>query len=65
MGVWATIVVGVALLAAFVWVESRQESPMMPLHLFRSRPFSGANGLTLLLYTALGGAFFFLPLNLI
>lgn len=63
--VWATIVGGVVLLAAFVWVESRQESPMMPLHLFRSRTFSGANGLTLLLYTALGGAFFFLPLNLI
>lgn len=63
--VWATIMAGVALLAAFVWVESRQDSPMMPLHLFRSRTFSGANGLTLLLYTALGGVFFFLPLNLI
>lgn len=65
VAVWVAIVAGVALLAAFVWVESRQESPMMPLHLFRSRTFSGANGLTLLLYTALGGAFFFLPLNLI
>lgn len=65
VAVWATIVGGVVLLAAFVWVESWQESPMMPLHLFRSRTFSGANGLTLLLYTALGGAFFFLPLNLI
>ena len=38
---------------------------MMPLSLFRSRGFSGANLLTLLLYGALGGAFFFLPFNLI
>lgn len=65
MVVWLAVIAGVVLLAAFVWVERGQEAPMMPLHLFRSRTFSGANGLTLLLYTALGGAFFFLPLNLI
>lgn len=63
--VWSTMLVGVLALGAFIWVESRQRWPMMPLHLFRSRTFSGANGLTLLLYTALGGVFFFLPLNLI
>jgi MFS family permease len=38
---------------------------MFPLGLFRSRNFSGANLLTLLLYAALGGGLFFLPLNLI
>ena len=38
---------------------------MLPLGLFRSRNFSGANLLTLLLYAALGGALFFLPFNLI
>ena len=38
---------------------------MMPLGLFRSRAFSGANLLTLLLYFALGGALFLLPFNLI
>jgi hypothetical protein len=38
---------------------------MMPLRLFRSRTFTGANVLTLLLYGALGGTLFFLPLNLI
>ena len=38
---------------------------MMPLALFRSRTFAGANLLTLLLYAALGGALFFLPFNLI
>jgi hypothetical protein len=38
---------------------------MMPLGLFRSRTFSGINVLTLLLYSALGGAFFLLPFDLI
>jgi MFS family permease len=38
---------------------------MLPLSLFRSRVFLGANLLTLLLYAALGGVVFFLPLNLI
>ena len=40
-------------------------APMLPLHLFRSRDFAGANLLTLLLYAALAGSLFFLPLNLI
>lgn len=51
--------------AAFVLVELRHPSPMLPLRLFQSRNFSGANVLTLLLYAALGGSLFFLPLNLI
>src|SRR3989442_15720520 len=38
---------------------------MMPLGLFRSRTFSGANLLTLFLYAALGGSLYFLPFNLI
>jgi hypothetical protein len=38
---------------------------MLPLDLFRSRPFSGANLMTLFLYGALGGVLFFLPLDLI
>jgi hypothetical protein len=38
---------------------------MMPLRLFRSAAFSGANAMTLLLYFALGGVLFFLPFNLI
>jgi EmrB/QacA subfamily drug resistance transporter len=40
-------------------------NPMLPLTLFRSRNFSGANLLTLFLYTALSGTLFFYPLNLI
>jgi hypothetical protein len=38
---------------------------MLPLALFRVRTFSGTNLLTFLLYAALGGTLFFLPLNLI
>lgn len=56
---------GALALALFVLVEARSRTAMMPLHLFRSRTFSGANLLTLLLYAALGAAFFFLPFNLI
>jgi EmrB/QacA subfamily drug resistance transporter len=58
-------VAGALLLIAFVVVEARLVAPMMPLDLFRSRNFSGANLLTLFLYAALGGVLFFLPLNLI
>ena len=52
-------------LALFVWYEARAPSPMMPLGLFRSAVFSGANAMTLLLYFALTGVLFFLPFNLI
>jgi EmrB/QacA subfamily drug resistance transporter len=51
-------------LAGFVLYERRARHPMMPLALFRSRAFTGANLLTLLLYAGLGGAMFFLPFNL-
>jgi EmrB/QacA subfamily drug resistance transporter len=56
---------GVLLLAGFVRHESRTASPMVPVDLFRSRAFTGANAMTFLLYFALGGALFFLPFNLI
>lgn len=53
------------LIAAFIWSEARGPSPMLPLGLFRSPAFSGANLMTLLLYFALSSAFFFLPFDLI
>ena len=56
---------GAISLALFTIVEARSANPMLPLTLFRSRTFSGANLVTLFLYTALSGALFFLPLNLI
>lgn len=61
----ASIAGGFALLIAFIVIEAKLRNPMMPLHLFRSGNFSGANLLTLFLYSALAGTLFFLPLNLI
>jgi EmrB/QacA subfamily drug resistance transporter len=54
----------VALVALAYW-EAHTAWPMIPLHLFRSRNFSGANLLTLFLYTGLSGMLFFFPLDLI
>lgn len=56
---------GAIAMMGFVAVEAKRPNPMMPLGLFRSRAFAGANVLTLLLYGALGGAFYFLPFDLI
>jgi EmrB/QacA subfamily drug resistance transporter len=63
--VWGTLVVGCASLIIFFIFESRIDSPMVPVGLFRSRDFSGANLLTLFLYAALGIFFFLFPLDLI
>lgn len=57
--------VGIGALIALVIVEVRSQNPMIPLTLFRSSTFSGANLLTFLLYAALGGITFFLPFDLI
>jgi len=59
------LVVGICSLTALLFWEARVENPMLPLALFRSHDFTGANLLTLFLYSALGGTLFFLPLNLI
>jgi len=56
---------GVACLIAFVILEHHVAEPLVPMTLFRSRTFSGANALTLLLYAALSGAMFLLPFNFI
>lgn len=63
--VLVTLAGGAGLLVLFITVEARSANPMLPLRLFRSRNFAGANLLTLFLYTALTGALFFVPLNLI
>jgi len=61
----AALVLGIAALVAFAAVESRKKAPLLPMSLFRERSFTGANLLTLFLYGALSGTFFFFPLNLI
>ena len=63
--VLAALVAGVVCFVVFIWHESRTKNPMVPLGLFRSKDFAGANLLTLLLYAALGGMMFFFALNLV
>jgi len=65
LAVIGALIVGVAALAAFGPVEAKATAPMLPLTLFKSTNFTGANILTLLLYMALGGALFFFPFNLV
>jgi EmrB/QacA subfamily drug resistance transporter len=57
---------GLVFLSLFLAIEARSgQRAMMPLLLYRSRHFSAANAVTLLLYFALGGAFYYLPFGLI
>ena len=63
--VFGSLIVGTGCLMALVLVESHVSAPMLPLSLFASRSFSGANLLTLFLYAAIGVFFFLFPLNLI
>ena len=63
--VLGALTVGVCSLVLLVVVERRLQSPMLPLALFRSRVFTLANMLTLLLYAALSVVLFLVPLNLI
>jgi EmrB/QacA subfamily drug resistance transporter len=60
----ACLAVGVVLLAAVVPVERRAAEPLLPPALFRSLQFSAANAVTFVVYGALGGVFFLLPVVL-
>ncbi|MBV9231127.1 MAG: MFS transporter [Chloroflexi bacterium] len=63
--VLGSLVVACIVLMAFLLREARSQTPMVPLSLFRSQTFSGANIFTLLLYAAFGGILFFFPFDLI
>jgi EmrB/QacA subfamily drug resistance transporter len=54
----ASLVIGVALLAAFVRWERRAPAPMLPMRFFRSRAFSAANGLSFAMFFGAFGAIF-------
>ena len=60
----ACLVVAAVTAPVFFVVEHRRAHPMLPLGLFRSRQFSGANAVTFAVYGALGGALFLLPVEL-
>lgn len=51
---------GLVFLCAFLVVEHRAETPILPLSIFRSRQFSGVNAATFFVYAALNGLFFLL-----
>jgi EmrB/QacA subfamily drug resistance transporter len=63
--VWISVTIGCACLILFLFVEATAPAPMVPLAIFRSASFSGANLLTLALYAAIGIFFFLFPLDLI
>ena len=57
-------VIGVLSFVLFVVFERRHHDALVPMHLFKSRTFSIANALTVLVYGALGSILFFLVLQL-
>jgi EmrB/QacA subfamily drug resistance transporter len=61
----AAFAVSALAFVAFIILERRIDDPIVPLAMFRSRSFTAANVLTLLLYAALSVAIFLLPFNLI
>jgi EmrB/QacA subfamily drug resistance transporter len=63
--VYTSLITGVLLLAAFIGIEKKSKSPMMPLQLFTNPTFSGANLLTFFLYAGLGAGMLFLGLNMV
>ena len=62
--VLGALVLAVVAGPAFLVLEHRRAHPMLPLDLFRSRQFTGANAVTFAVYGALGGALFLLPIEL-
>jgi EmrB/QacA subfamily drug resistance transporter len=69
-GQWASpavvimFVVGFTSLALFVQTERRTPEPMLPMHVFKERQFTVTNGVTFIVYAALSGALFLLPVEL-
>jgi EmrB/QacA subfamily drug resistance transporter len=63
-GTLIALVGGVILLAAFIGVEQRRTHPLVPLGIFKSTQFTSANLVTFVVYAALAGSFFLLPIQL-
>ncbi|MFA9429941.1 MFS transporter [Egicoccus sp. AB-alg2] len=62
--VWFGLAVAVAALAALHPIEHRAAAPVLPPSLLRHPTFLAANGVTLVVYAALGGVFFLLVIHL-
>jgi MFS family permease len=62
--VLSAMIIAVVTGPVFLAVEATRRSPMLPLVMFRIRQFSAANAVTFVVYGALGGALFLLPVEL-
>src|SRR3569623_2121730 len=62
---WIYLLAGLVVLALFLFWETRSKEPMLPLSLFKDRAFSGAQGLTLVLYFGVSALTFYLPMTMI
>lgn len=60
----AALALGAVGLVGFVAIERRLPEPMMPLQMFANRQFAATNAVTFIVYGALGGALFLLPVEL-
>lgn len=63
-GVVSAGAIGLAALTGFVAVERSSRHPMVPLEIFRSRQFTAANLVTLIVYASLSISFFLLVVYL-
>jgi EmrB/QacA subfamily drug resistance transporter len=62
---WIYLIAGLVVMAGFLFWETRSKEPMLPLGLFADKGFSGAQGLTLVLYFGLSAVTFYLPMTMI
>ncbi len=62
--VLALLIVALVSFVAFVVAEGRERYPMLPLAIFRNLQFCATNAVTFVVYAALGGALFLLPVQL-
>ena len=62
---WPYLIAGLVVLALFLFWETRSKAPMLPLTLFKDKGFSGAQGLTFVLYFGLSAVTFYLPMTMI
>ncbi|MBV9660135.1 MAG: MFS transporter [Acidimicrobiales bacterium] len=63
-GVVMMLALGAIGAAAFLIAERRTAHPMLPLSVFGERQFTVTNGVTFIIYAALGGALFLFPVEL-
>jgi EmrB/QacA subfamily drug resistance transporter len=60
--IMSLIVIALAAVAGFIWIEFRASEPILPMHVFKNRNFTLASSMSFLLGLAMFGAMTFLPL---